>query len=189
MEKQTMHRSWRVAVDLWIARFGSVFAWFWLVLWGLLGITGLAELIAGEAKNSTDVVLPFILLGVAALHWLVVAACRKTKDLELDFHQYCAFFSRNPDKSIPELAKAIKEPENTVQRQLKEMCRRGYFNGYIDHRTQRMVFPHYRPPVDPEKPDLNVLQCPGCGAVNAIAKTGDICKYCGAPLELSTDKS
>ena len=178
------YRPFRITVDLWVARIGSIAAWVWLVFWALMGVTGLGMFLSGQADDTTEKILPFFCLGLAALHWLAVKACRHTKELELNFHLYCAIFAREPNKSIQEVAKAVKEPVSSVMADLKEMCRRGYFNGYIDYRTECMVFPHYRPPENAEKPDLNVLQCPGCGAVNAIAKTGEACKYCGAPLEL-----
>ena len=177
------YRPVRIMIDLWVARIGSVFGWVWLVFWALIGVTGIGMYVLGEAEDATDKILPFFCLGLAALHWPAIRACRKTKDLELDFHLYCAIFAREPEKSIPEVAKAMKEPVSTVMKDLTEMCRRGYFNGYIDHREQRMVFPNYQPEKPaPENASLRVIQCPRCGAVNAIAKTGDACKYCGAPL-------
>ena len=184
--KNTQNRPFRIMVDLWIARIGSIFAWVWFVFWALMGVTGVGLFILGEAENATEKILPFFCLGLAALHWLLIRACRRTKELELDFHLYCAIFAREPSKSIPEVAKAMKEPVSVVMKDLTEMCRRGYFNGYIDHRKQCMVFPHYVPEKTdkPEAINLSVIQCPGCGAVNAIAKTGDACKYCGAPLTL-----
>ncbi len=179
------YRPFRIIMDLWVARIGSIAAWVWLVFWALMGVTGVGMFISGQAEDTTEKILPFFCLGLAALHWLAVKACRRTKELELNFHLYCAIFAKEPNKSIQEVAKAVREPVSDVMADLKEMCRRGYFNGYIDYRTERMVFPHYRPPENTEKPDLNVIQCPGCGAVNAIAQTGDACKYCGAPLELA----
>ena len=182
------YRPFRIILDLWIARIGSVIAWVWFVFWALMGVTGVGMYVLGKAGNSTEKILSFACLGLAALHWLIIRACRKTKDLELDFHLYCAIFANEPDKSIPEVAKAMKEPVSTVMSQLKEMCRRGYFNGYIDHRQQRMVFPAFRP--EPAKDqDLSVVQCPGCGAVTAVARTGDECRYCGAPLVLKAINS
>ena len=189
MAKNQQYRPFRITVDLWVARIGSIFAWVWFVFWALMGVTGVGMYIFGEAENATEKILPFACLGIAAIHWMLIKFCRRTKDLELDFHLYCAIFAKEPNKSIAEVAKAMKEPVSVVMADLKEMCRRGYFNGYIDHRTKCMVFPHYRPPVNAEKPDVNVLQCPGCGAVNAIAQTGDACKYCGAPLELRLTES
>ena len=182
--KNAQNRPFRIMTDLWIARIGSVVAWVWFVFWALMGVTGIGMYVLGEAENATEKILPFACLGLAALHWPIIRACRRTKDLELDFHLYCAIFAKEPSKSIPEVAKAMKEPVSVVMDDLKEMCRRGYFNGYIDHREQRMVFPHYQPAKtdSPEDVNLRVIQCPGCGAVNAISKTGDACKYCGAPL-------
>ena len=190
MANQQHYRPIRITIDLWVARIGSVIGWVWFVFWALMGVTGVGMWVFGQAKDAAEKILPFFLLGLAALHWLFIRFCRRTKDLELDFHLYCAIFAKEPNKSIPEVAKAVNEPVSDVMANLTEMCRRGYFNGYIDHRTQCMVFPHYRPQStehpeeNPEEKNLCVIQCPGCGAVNAIAQTGDACKYCGAPLNL-----
>ena len=167
-----------------MARIGSVIGWVYLVVWALFGVTGIGMWIFGKAEDATEKILPFVFLGIAALHWLLVKFCRRTKDLELDFHLYCAILSKEPDKSIEEVAKAVEEPVSVVLANLKEMRRRGYFNGYIDHRNMRMVFPTYRPEKQPENKAFTVIQCPGCGAATAIEKTGDVCRYCGAPLEL-----
>lgn len=186
MAGRQQYRPVRIMIDLWIARIGSIIAWVWFVFWALMGVTGVGMFVFGQAENNTERILPFACLGIAALHWLIIRACRRTKDLELSFHLYCAVFAHETDKSIPEVAKAVKEPVSVVMKDLTEMCRRGYFNGYIDHRTQRMVFPSFQsPPKTPDDPKLTVTQCPGCGAVNAIAKTGDACRYCGAPLILA----
>lgn len=186
MAKNQQYRPFRIGLDLWVARIGSIFAWVWFVFWALIGVTGVGMYVFGEAENATEKILPFFCLGLAALHWLAIRACRRTKDLELDFHLYCAIFAKEPNKSIKEVAKAMREPMSIVMKDLTEMCRRGYFNGYIDHRTECMVFPHYRPPENTENPELTVIHCPGCGAYTAIAKTGEACRYCGAPLEIQT---
>ena len=55
----------RIIIDLWIARIGSYFAWFWLAVWVLAGIAGISDLISGEAKDSMDWFIPFICLGIA----------------------------------------------------------------------------------------------------------------------------
>ncbi len=184
MARNQQYRPFRIALDLWAARVGSVVAWAWFVFWALVGITGVGIFLSGQAEDATEKILPFFCLGLSALHWLAIKACRRTRKLEMNFHLYCAVFAKEPGKSIAEVAETVKEPVSAVMADLKEMCRRGYFNGYIDYREQRMVFPHYQPAENTETANLNVLQCPGCGAVNAIVKNGDACKYCGAPLNL-----
>ena len=177
MANQTagQNHPFRITLDVWLARFGSVFGWFWLIFWLSIGIVGLGELVSGKASATVDVVMPFVCLGFAVLNVFLIRSCRKTKMLVKAFRLYSAYFSHEIEKSIPDAAKAFDIPVETALRQLQEMCRRGYFNGYIDHQRQCMVFPE-------DKPGLTLAHCPGCGAATAIAKTGDTCRYCGAPL-------
>ena len=108
----------------------------------------------------------------------LLLASRKTKRLIRDFRLYGPVLAHEPDKSVPQLAKTLNKPLEEVQGQLSEMCRRGYFNGYLDHQRQQLVFA-----AQPQTP-VHVRYCPGCGAKNAIKKTGDACRYCGAPLNV-----
>ena len=148
------------------------FAWFWLVIWALVGIVGLTEL--PEAEKKMDVVAPFICLGLAALHYLLIRRMRYTKELVEDFRLYSSVLAQDPDKEISGIAKALKIPEDTVMRRMQAMCRRGYFSGHINYAANRME-------LEPER-GLSVEHCPGCGATTAISRTGDVCRYCGAPL-------
>lgn len=168
-------RPFRITLDIWLARFGSLFGWVWLVFWALIGVVGLGECLSGQAKETTDIFLSFFCLGLAALHYLLIRACRNTKHLVGQFRLFCAFFAHNAEKSIPDAARALNLPLDTAMKELEALCRRGYFNGYIDRRLQRMVFPA-------ESSSLAVVHCPGCGASTAIARTGDACRYCGSPL-------
>ena len=174
------YRPFRITLDLWLARFGSVFGWVWMIFWIVPGVYGLFEVILGKAETTADFVMPWICFGLAFPHYLIIRSARKTRALIADFRVYCAVFAQEPDKSIPEAAKALKEPVETVFRQLKEMCGRGYFNGYIDHRTQRMVFPGCEQ--EQTGGGVTVVHCPGCGAPNAVSSGGGACRYCDAPL-------
>ena len=165
-------RKTRVVLDIWIARLGSVFGWIFLVFWTMMGAVGLAEL--GSAEDATHRVMPFVCLGLAALHYLLIRAMRKTKDLVGDFRLYSSVLAQDPDKEIAGIANALKIPQEQVTRRMQEMCRRGYFNGHINFKAQRME-------LDPGS--VSVEHCPGCGAVTAINRTGDRCRYCGAPLK------
>ena len=162
----------RIILDIWIARIGTVFGWILLVFWALMGIVGLTKL--PEAENNVDVVMPFICLGLAALHFLLLRAMKRTRELIADFRLYSAVLAQDPDKKIAGIADTLKIPQEQVTRRLQEMCRRGYFSGHIDFREQRMDLNAVQ--------DLSVEHCPGCGAVTAIGRTGDTCRYCGAPL-------
>ncbi len=171
----------RMILDSWLARIGSLFGWVWMVFWGLIGLVGLGTLLVEGPEDALDIMMPFLCLGMALLHYLLIRFSGKTKQLIADFRVYCVVFASEPDKSIPEMAKAVNETLSAVMEKLKEMCRRGYFNGYIDYRTQRMVFPSF----GQEQTDggsVTVIHCPGCGAPNAVASAGGVCRYCDAPL-------
>ncbi len=122
--------------------------------------------------------MPYVSVGLAALNGWALFSIRRLRMLLSDFGRYCAIFAREPEKSIPDLAATAGVSEETALRQLEKMCRRRYFNGYIDHKRQCMVF---AAPQADAVPD--VVYCPGCGARNAVARTGDVCRYCGVPLE------
>ena len=183
--KQGQQNAFRVRMDAWMGRLGGAIAWTGLILWAVFAIAGFSSLLSEKSHdNPADYYMPYVCVGLAALNGWALISIGRRRALLSDFRRYCAVFAREPDKSIPDLAAAVGVPAEKVMRQLEKMCRRGYFNGYIDHRTKQMVFSNYRYPENTEKPDLNVIQCPGCGALNAIAKTGDGCRYCGAPLVL-----
>lgn len=171
------HGAFRVFLDTWLARIGRVFAWVWLVFWALIGVTGLGMMFDGQPKESTDYVLPFFCLGLAALHWLLLRYIRRSGALIDDFHLYCSVLATQREKSIPDLAATLKQPESVVMNRLQTMCRRGYIHGHIDYPNKRLVFP-----AEKGGPDARVVACPGCGARNAVKKPGDPCRYCGAPL-------
>ena len=187
-EKMEQQNTSRVLLDTWMDHLGRVIAWAGLVFWITFAIAGFATLFGETShENSADYYMPYVCVGLAALNGWALVSIGRRRALLSDFRRYCAVFAREPDKSIPDLAAALGIPAEKVMLSLEKMCRRGYFNGYIDHRTKRMVFTHYSYPKDAEKPDLNVIQCPGCGALNVIEKTGDACRYCGTPLELQQE--
>ena len=167
----------RTILDIWIARFGSVFAWTWMVIWAMLAIVGISDLISANAPKTVDKVMPFICIAIAALHFLLIRKCRKTKALVRDFRLYCAVLAKQPEHSIDEMAKILNIPSEIAAANVQEMCRRGYFNGYLDHQARRIVFNN-------QQPQVNVVYCPGCGARNSIARNGGACRYCDSPLQL-----
>ena len=177
--KNEQNNPFRIQCDIWLARIGSAFAWFWLVIWVLIGMVGLGDLMNGKSAETVDKVMPFVSFGFAAANVPLLLASRKTKRLIKDFRLYCPVLAHEPDKSISQLAAALNKPLEEVKGQLTEMCRRGYFNGYLDHQKQRLVFVQAQ-----MESQIHILYCPGCGAKNAIRKTGDCCRYCGAPLTL-----
>ena len=169
----------RIRRDSWIARFGSILAWAGLIFWGLIFAVSIGEVLDGSAEEPVDKIMPFVCLGLAGAHVLLLLRSRKTKGLIKDFRIYCAVFAREPDRSVPEMAKTLNIPLETALSRLQEMCRRGYFNGYIDHQKQQMVFHGVQ-----ETQNLHIACCPGCGARTAIARQGDACRYCGSPLHI-----
>jgi len=170
-----MKRSVRATLDVWIARIGTAFGWFWFVIWILTGVVGIAELFdAKRMKDSLDYAMPAICFGLAALHFLLIRASRKTRELVSDFNYYASVLAK--DKSISALCRQIKQPRELVEEKLAQMCRRGYFKGRVD--GDRLVLAAVN--------EAYAARCPGCGATTKIYKNGDICRYCGNPLTVST---
>ena len=147
----------------------------------MMGLVGLADIIGGKAKDSTDIIMPFVCIALAAVHFLLLRSCRKTKALVHDFRLYCSALAQIPDHSVTEMASILGVPADTAAKKLQEMCRRGYFNGYMDHKKQRMIFNGAF-----SETQLNVVYCPGCGARNAVSSAGGNCRYCDAPLSRQT---
>ena len=169
----------RIRRDRWFSRLGRVFSWAGLIFWAMIGLVGLGKVLSGEAADSIDHVMIWVCAGLAGLHlWLLCRAYR-IKGLLRDFRLYCAVFAREPDKSIPELAAALNLSPEKAEQRLNAMCRRGYFNGYVDHQRQRMLF-H----TGQAQQGVLVAYCPGCGARNTLEKNGDACLYCGSPLQI-----
>ena len=169
MEKKKI----RIILDTWIARIGAVFGWICLVFWAMMGLMGLVEM--AEAKDDASIAATLVCIGLAAVHWLLIRAMRNTKELVQDFRLYSSVLAQDPDKEIDGIAEALKIPEEQVMKRLQAMCRRGYFSGHINFAARRMELEPVR--------GLSVEHCPGCGATTAISRTGDTCRYCGAPLK------
>ena len=165
-----MERKFRATLDIWIARIGTAFGWVCCVVYALTAVVGFCEL--SEAKNNVDRVMPFVCLGLAALHFLIVRASKRTRNLVNDFRFYATILAK--DKSISALSEKVKEPRETVEKKLLLMCRRGYFKGRVDIGRDRMVLN--------SGGEAYAARCPGCGATTKILKTGEICRYCGNPL-------
>ena len=159
----------RALVDIWIARIGTVFGWFWFVVYALCAVVSIAEL--PKAKENLDYAMPFILIGLAAVHFLIIRVSKRTRELVSDFQYYAALLATN--KSISALSKKVKEPQEEVEKKLILMCKRGYFKGRVDLANDCLK-------LDSEP---CVARCPGCGATTRIYKRGDVCRYCGNPLE------
>ena len=81
-------RKTRIILDIWIARIGSAFGWVCLVFWAMMGLVGLADL--GTAKDNIDRIMPFICIGLAALHYLLI---RKMNTDPEQFNRICNVLS------------------------------------------------------------------------------------------------
>ena len=174
----TRHNAQRVLTDTWFARLKRVIAWLGIVFWLIISIGGFSDLVHKEVhENTADYYMPYVSIALAGLHvWMLFSAGRRAR-LVRDFRAYCAVLAQEPDKSIPDLAAALNRPMEEVEAQIKRMCARGYFNGYVDWQRRRMVF-------STDTKGFTVVHCPGCGAATAILTTGDVCRYCGAPLTI-----
>ena len=164
----------RATIDIWIARVGTVFGWFWFVVYALCAIVSIVEL--PKAEENLDYAMPFILVGLAAVHFLIIRVSKRTRELVSDFEYYAALLAE--DKSISSLSKKAKEPRKDVEKKLILMCKRGYFKGKVDFVNDCLK-------LDSEP---CAARCPGCGATTMIFRNGDKCRYCGNPLEVATSQ-
>ena len=177
MSKQkTINNSFRVRLDTFLAHTGRIIGWIGLVFWALPGIVGLSDLLYGTADSAVDRAIPFVCLALAALHGLLIWSAGRRKGLIDDFRLYCAMLAKSEDKSVVRLTEKLNLPLQTVLDQLEKMCRRGYFNGYLDYQDQCIHFSSV------DAPQEQVVVCPGCGARNNVHGPVGQCRYCGAPL-------
>jgi len=175
-----MQRRFRVRLDTFLAHAGKALGWIGAVFWGVIGLVGLSEMLFGGADRPIDRVMPFICLGLAALHGLLIWSASGMKELIRDFRLYSAALARDADKSILGLSQRLGLPLETVLQRLQKMCRRGYFNGFLNLRDQCLCL-HTDEPLSQQ-----VVYCPGCGAGNAVSRAGGVCRYCGSPLSVSS---
>ena len=170
-----MERRLRATADIWIARIGTAFGWFWFVLYALVAVVAFCELPA--AKDNLDRVMPFICIGLAAAHFLIIRVSKRTRKLVTDFHYYALLLAK--DKSISALCERLNEPREDVEKKLIAMCKRGYFKGKLDLRNDRLLLDSIN--------TAYAARCPGCGATTRIYKNGDTCRYCGNPLTVGNE--
>ena len=166
----------RVWIDMILSWIGSIIGMICFSAFSLLTIVGLYEVASAEPGHlDNEVAFPVLtIFGVLAiLNFFLIRKSKRTRRLIRDFRYYSSILAQ--DKSVDALVRAVYEPEDEVLSKLMKMCRRGYFQGDIDMTTNMLVF---------NKPLSGyVARCPGCGATTKIYKTGDICRYCGNPLE------
>ena len=151
--------------DIWVARIGSVFGWILIALFLLAGLVSFL-------MDPPYIVIGIVLLVIAALMIVLLFSFRKTRNRVKGFRYYANALVH--DKSITNLSANVGEPKEEITKKLQQMCRRGYFDGYVDIKGDRLVLT--------EGGGAYAAKCPGCGAKTTIYKTGDCCRYCGIPL-------
>ena len=180
----------RVQRDGFLRRFLRALGWIGLVFWGLIALMGFIDMIRGYKTagrvgdalrlplETVDYAAPCVCVLLAAGHVWMLRHSRRLKRMAEDFRLFSGFFAVQPEKSIPRLAAGLNRSPQDVTDQLQALCKRGYFNGFIDHQTQCVRF--YGD--DPHASPLRAACCPGCGAKTAVADQGGVCRYCGSPL-------
>lgn len=177
-KKNAVNNAFRVRLDTFRAGAGRIIGWIGALFWGIIGIVGLSEALHGDAAEPVNRALVIICLMLTGLHvWLILSSAG-IRDLIRDFRLYSAMLAKDEEKSVLRLAQRISLPLESVLQRLQKMCKRGYFNGYLDHKDQCLYFPGL------QAQDRQVVYCPGCGARNALSRASGACRYCGAPLHL-----
>ncbi len=162
-------RKFRVILDFWIARIGLAFGWVCLVFWGMISVIALTD----TKEEPLDWGMTGICIGLAVVHWLLIRRTQDTKELIEQFRLYSSLIAQGND-TISALAEKLSAAEEDVMKNLQRMCRRGYIHGHVDLQERRLALE--------TGGEQYVARCPGCGATTAIYRTGDACRYCGAPL-------
>ena len=168
----------------------TALGWGGVIFWGTIAVMGALDIFRGytthdvngeqvvSALETVDYVATVLCAVFAALHIWMILSGRRAKQRAEDFRRFTAFFAAQTEKSIPALAASLNRPEAEVISRVEDLCRKGYFNGFVDHRTRSLCF--YAD--DPANSRLTVSCCPGCGAKTAVANQGGVCRYCGSPL-------
>ena len=167
-----MKRKTRIMLDILIAHAGGVFGWVMMLFWLMTCAGGFMIM-----KGPGDLFLPILCLGFAALHWLIIRSARRTRELVKDFRLYSSILAG--DRSLDNLCAVLGLEREKVLKNLREMCRRGYIDGYLDMKLDKMAFN--------KTEESYVARCPGCGATARVFRTGDVCRYCGNPLTVRED--
>ena len=175
-DKSPQQNAGRILKDTRQARVRRALGWTGLIFWLLISIAMFFKLFSEPThENPADYYMPYVSLALAGLHAWMLLSSKRISRLIQDFRLYCGVLSREPEHSAAQISRILNQPLEKVMSDLQEMCKRGYFNGYLDHQSQCVVFNH-------QPAETNVVYCPGCGARNAISRAGDRCRYCDSPL-------
>lgn len=164
------------------ARKDAVRGWVLVAVFAPLFLVAFPDLFRKRPLDSADIGMT-VLCGALMLYGLwKLFSCRRTKELQKRFRLFSGYFRSDPHKSVSGLCDALRLDRKTAEKDLTEMCARGYFDGYLDHKKDRLVFHSADAKADDQG---DVMQCPGCGALNHVQKTGQHCRYCDSPLSLN----
>ena len=153
----------------------TALGWGGVIFWGTIAVMGALDIFRGYTTH--DVNGEQVVSALETVDYVATVLCAVFAALQ-DFRRFTAFFAAQTEKSIPALAASLNRPEAEVISRVEDLCRKGYFNGFVDHRTRSLCF--YAD--DPANSRLTVSCCPGCGAKTAVANQGGVCRYCGSPL-------
>ncbi len=171
---------------------------FFTFIFGITFIAGIAELFDREASMSLSTVIIVLCLLLISVYFLVQGIQKHT--LTSLCKRYMPLLSQNDTHSIQQFADFIRTPANVVHKNLENMIKRRYINGYIDQNTNTIrstinYVNTYNNSVQNANPYSNVnstvkaveyttSKCKNCGATLKIKKgvTTD-CEYCGSPIQ------
>ena len=151
------------------------------VIFGLLFLVSVPDLFQNEASDSADIGMTIFCGLLTAWGVWKIYSGERIERLQRRFRLFAGYFQHDPQKSVSGLCAALRLDRAAVQRELTEMCARGYFDGYLDYQRDCLVFIH----APTGQPTDGVVQCPGCGAPNHVQQVGQHCRYCDAPLNLT----
>lgn len=167
-------------------------------VFGMTFIACVAELYDPEDSMSLGTVIFILCLLLISVYFLVHGIQKHS--LTSACKRYMPLLSQNDTHSIQQLADFIRTPANVVHKNLENMIRKKYINGYIDPNTNTIrstvtygnAYNNSVPNVYP-RPNVNntmkaveytTSKCTNCGATLKIQKgvTTD-CEYCGSPIQ------
>lgn len=134
--------------------------------------------------------------------YAIVRHAKKYKDMGLKYERYITVAASSPTGSLDDMAAAIGETFDDTSRNIQSLIDAGLLeNSYIDQMQRCLVSPivgstcqtrrmqsstnvNTAQPAKAAKPKVKTVKCPNCGGVNNVTEgAGNICEYCGSPLE------
>lgn len=153
------------------------------------GVSGIRTLVIGTAVSCSG-------------GYAIVRHAKKYKMLGLKHERYILAASRLPVGSLDDMAYVLGETFEVTSQNVQDLIDNGLLeDSYIDQTRRILVSPvvgsRYRtqlgqgsadtgdaPQAKDSKPEVRAVKCPNCGGMNYITNgAGNICDYCGSPLE------